>query len=247
MKRLLSAVLLVTVALTLGGAEAFAQDEKSAFGAVDLFSNYVWRGQKLSEEWVVQPSAGFEYKNFGANLWANYDTETEEHNETDLTLYYDFSWKQFDIEAGYIYYGLEGYDNDTQEIYGSVTMKQFFVEALDFLKPTLTAYLDFDEGDGVYLEASASYTRELPREMTLDLTALISFNIENETTGTFTNFNTGELSAALSIPIYEDFLLTTTLGYTLPLTDSAEDRIRESSYDGDANHLYAGLGFSVNF
>jgi hypothetical protein len=83
--------------------------------------------------------------------------------------------------------------------------------------------------------------------MVLDLEALVSFNAENETTGSFTNFNTGELLAELAVPIYQDFTLTTTLGYTFPLTDSAEDRIRSRSFDGDAGHLYAGLGISLEF
>jgi hypothetical protein len=242
MKRLLAVALLLTAGLAMGAGTAWAQEnEKSGYAGVDLFSNYVWRGQKLSEEWAVQPYAGFMYKSFGAELWANYDTETEEHNETDLTLYYELTWKQFDIEAGYIYYGVDGASNDTQEIYGAFTFTEFF------LQPTITAYLDFDEGDGIYLEGSVGYTHELPRDMILDLEALVSFNAENETTGSFTNFNTGELLAELAVPIYQDFTLTTTLGYTFPLTDSAEDRIRSRSFDGDAGHLYAGLGISLEF
>lgn len=241
MKRLFAIALLLIFGLAMAAGAAWAQeDEKSGYAGVDLFSNYVWRGQKLSEEWVVQPYAGFAYKSFGAELWSNYDTETEEQNETDLTLNYQFNWKQFEIEAGYIYYGLDGVE-DTQEIYGSFTFTEFF------LQPTITAYLDFDEGDGIYLEGSVGYTHELPRDMVLDLEALVSFNAENETTGTFTNFNTGELLAQLSVPLYEDFTLTTTLGYTFPLTDSAEDRIKSISYDGDTGHLYAGLGVSLEF
>jgi hypothetical protein len=229
------------MALSVGAGPAQAQDDKSGYAAVDLFSNYVWRGQKLSEEWVVQPSAGFNYKSFGAELWANYDTETEEHNETDLTLFYNLTRNQIDIEAGYIYYGYDGQSNDTQEIYGAFTLTEVF------LTPTVTAYYDFDEGDGLYMEASVTHTHELPREMTLDLMALASFNVENETTGSFTNFNTGELLAELEVPIYEDFTLTTTLGYTFPLTDDAEDRIKSNSFDSDTSHLYAGLGFAINF
>jgi hypothetical protein len=241
MKRLLAVALLLTVGLAMGAGTAWAQEnEKSGYAAVDLFSNYVWRGQKLSDEWVVQPYAGFMYKSFGAELWANYDTESEEHTETDLTLYYQLSRNQIDIEAGYIYYGLD-MEEDTQEIYASFTLTNLF------LTPKVTGYLDFDEGDGVYMEASVSYTHELPRDMVLDLEALISFNVENETTGSFTNFNTGELLAELAVPIYQDFTLNTTLGYTFPLTDSAEDRIKSRSFDGDTGHLYAGLGISVDF
>ena len=65
---------------------ANADIEKSASASVDIMSQYIWRGQQLSDEAVIQPSVGVTYGGFGANLWANYDTDTKEHNETDLTL-----------------------------------------------------------------------------------------------------------------------------------------------------------------
>ena len=239
MKRLLCAVCIATVALTMGGVDAFAQD-KSAFGAIDLYSHYIWRGQKLSGDWVLQPSAGFQYGQFAASLWANYDTDTDEHTETDLTLSYFFDWREFGFEVGYIYYGLDS-ESDTQELFGTVVLKNIF------LTPTFTMYLDFDEGDGLYFEGAVSYAHQLPRDLTLELGALVSFNVENETTGTFSNFNTGELKASLTVPIYQDFTLTPVLGYSFPLSDQAKDRLRDKSSDGDSSHLYAGFSFSVDF
>jgi len=57
-------------------------------------SNYVWRGQKLSNSWVIQPLVGITYGSFGANIWANYDSDSKidegdghgEVTETDVTL-----------------------------------------------------------------------------------------------------------------------------------------------------------------
>jgi len=38
----------------------------------DLLSHYVWRGLRLSDGVVLQPSAGVETHGFGVNLWWNF-------------------------------------------------------------------------------------------------------------------------------------------------------------------------------
>ena len=96
--------LIVTTAVPYAPRSAGAAGEGSA--SVGVYSNYVWRGQTLSDEVVVQPTVGISYGGIGINLWANYDADTEELNETDLTLSFANSLDKFSYEAGYIYYGL---------------------------------------------------------------------------------------------------------------------------------------------
>src|SRR4030066_60665 len=152
-------VSMVVLALLLGmvfAGSVFASEPKvSGTASVDVLSNYVWRGQKLSNRWVIQPSVGITYGSFGANIWANYDSDKPEatssdtghgeFTETDLTLNYSFSVNKFNLVAGYIYYALEG-ANDTQEFYLSSNYDTF-------LKPALTVYYDFDEGNGAFFVA----------------------------------------------------------------------------------------------
>jgi hypothetical protein len=147
--------------------------ETSGSASVDIFSDYVWRGQRLSDgEGVVQPSVSITHDNFGVNLWANYDAETDEHNETDLTLTYGLSKDKLSLEVGYIYYALDGAD-DTQEVYLSLAYETI-------LSPSVTLYYDFDEGDGAFLVASIGYSIGLMEKISLNLGASASVNLDNE-------------------------------------------------------------------
>ena len=53
--------------------------------SVSFMSNYVWRGQKLSDKAVLQPTVGISFKGFSANFWTNDDLDLKETTETDVT------------------------------------------------------------------------------------------------------------------------------------------------------------------
>ena len=59
------------------------ETETSGYASVDIMSNYVWRGQKLSDSWVIQPSVGITYGGFGANLWSNFDSDWKGEDTDD--------------------------------------------------------------------------------------------------------------------------------------------------------------------
>src|SRR4030042_5344224 len=95
--KVLSLALVLTLLVSAGSL--YAEETKtSGYASVDVMSNYVWRGQKLSNRWVVQPSVGINYGSFGVNFWSNYDsdraaatsndTEHGEFTETEITLNY---------------------------------------------------------------------------------------------------------------------------------------------------------------
>jgi hypothetical protein len=44
----------------------------SGSATADLLSHFVWRGLRLSDGVVLQPSAGVETHGFGVNLWWNF-------------------------------------------------------------------------------------------------------------------------------------------------------------------------------
>ena len=68
MKGLKAAGLAMVIIVCLAGG-VFAGEIKTAGSAsVDVMSNYVWRGQKLSNSWVIQPSVTVTYGVFGANI-----------------------------------------------------------------------------------------------------------------------------------------------------------------------------------
>lgn len=229
--------------------------ETSGSASVDILSQYVWRGQQLSDEVVIQPSVGISYGGFGANLWANYDTDTKEHNETDLTLSFSNSVDKLSYDAGYIYYALDssgddGSGNDTQEFY--LTLGYDVI-----LSPSITVYYDFDEGDGAFIVAAIGHSFELPHKLSLDLGASASYNADNLVMGTdengdeFSDFYNGTLSASLAIPITDAISVTPVIAYSFPLSNDSEDVLEGIAEavtgDRDADVVYGGVNISLSF
>jgi len=253
MKTLKAAILTPMIILCLSWSVFAGEIKTSGSASVDVMSNYVWRGQKLSNSWVVQPSVAITYGVFGANLWANYDSDSKidegdghgEVSETDLTLSYTRSLDKWTFGAGYIYYGLNG-SPDTQEFYISA--------AYDILlKPSLAVYYDFDEGNGAFVVASIGHSLEVTKSVTMNLGAYASYNINNKVMGLdksgddFSNFYNAELSASLNIPVWKAIAVTPKVAYSFPLSNDAEDAIQSVSDDGDKDILYGGINITLSF
>jgi len=248
-------VLAMIIAVMAAGS-LYAEDIKTE-GSVsaDVMSNYVWRGQKLSNSWVVQPSVGITYGVFGANIWANYDSDRPEATssdtghgemtETDVTLTYTRSIDKITLTAGYIYYALDG-ANDTQELFVSAGYDTL-------LSPTLTIYYDYDEGQGAFVVASVGHSFEVMKETSLDLGASVSYNIKNKVMGydkngeDFNNFYNGEISSSMSIPVWKAVSVTPKIAYSLPLSSDAKEAIKSISDDGDKDIFYGGVNLALSF
>ncbi|HZV46492.1 MAG TPA: hypothetical protein VFG06_03990 [Thermodesulfovibrionales bacterium] len=250
--RVLSLTVVLTLLFAVGGA--YAGEIKTAGSAsVDVMSNYVWRGQKLSNSWVIQPSVAVRYGVFGANIWANYDSDAKvdegdghgEVSETDLTLSYTRTLDKWTFGTGYIYYAFNG-GNDTQEFYLSASYDTL-------LKPSLAMYYDFDEGNGAFVLASIGHSLEVAKGMNLNLGAYASYNINNKVMGLdedsddFSNFYNAELSASLNIPVWKAITVTPKIAYSFPLSDDSEDAIKGISDDGDKDIFYGGLNITLSF
>jgi len=250
--RALIFIILLTLIVSIGRLQA-EEVKTSGSASLDVMSNYVWRGQKLSNSWVIQPSVAIGYGVFGANIWANYDSDSivdegnghGEFTETDITLSYTRSMDKWTFGAGYIYYALNN-ANDTQEIYLMVSYDTM-------LKPTLTIYYDFDEGNGVFITASIGHTIEVMKGINWNIGVLASYNINNKVMGLdkdgedFSNFYNAEASTSLNIPVWKNITLTPKLAYSLPLSNDAKEAIKTISDDGDKNILYGGINLSLSF
>jgi hypothetical protein len=70
---------LVAIVLAAAVAPALAQEPQeepvpavTSAATVDLLSHYVWRGLRLSDGFVMQPSAVVGVRGFSVNLWWNF-------------------------------------------------------------------------------------------------------------------------------------------------------------------------------
>ncbi len=249
MRRLKVMVLAMVLSLAVSVPWVFAEAPKvSGSASVGVFSNYVWRGQKLSNSYVIQPSVGITYNGFGINLWSNIDPDFGddlEITETDLTIDYAFDVEKFGFDVGLIYYGLEGAP-DTAELYATVSYDTL-------LSPSLTLYYDIDEGDGGFAVFSIGHSFELARKIALNLGGSVSINFDNEVMGydsegdTFTNFYNGEVSASLSIPVTGSITIEPVVAWSFPLSNDAEHALSAISDDGDKDIIYGGITLSLSF
>lgn len=254
MKRAMASGLALVFTFLAAIGSAYAQEIKtSGYASADVMSNYVWRGQKLSNSWVIQPSAGITYGVFGVNIWANYDSDSQidegnghgEFNETDITLSYTRSMDKWTFGTGYIYYALNG-ANDTQELYLSA-------EYDTLLSPSLTLYYDFDEGNGAFLVAAIGHSFEIAKDINWNLGASASYNINNKVMGfdkdgdDFSNFYNAELSTSVDIPVWKAVSIAPKLAYSFPLSNDAKEAIRNISDDGDKEIFYGGINLTLSF
>ncbi len=245
MKKRFITVLVVLVVAMLAPVCAMAIDV-SGTAAVDILTNYVWRGQQLSDDHgVVQPSLEASYRGVTMNFWANEDLQNSQHTETDLTLSYSREIEKVSLDVGYIYYALDGFD-DTQELYLTV--------AYDIIgSPSITYYGDFDEGRGGFLVLAIGHSVDLPHGMTLNGGFSASVNFHNAIMGLdrkgqrFTNFYNGEVSASLAIPVTKHFSIEPKVAYTFAFNTDAQAALRSTSLDGDDYTVYGGVGLSYSF
>ena len=260
MKRIafFAAVVVMVIGLTglWAGLSSAEEPKVSGFASVDVMSNYVWRGIKVSNSWVVQPSVGIGYGGFAANIWGNYDSDVAEStsngdtghgemSEVDITVSYTKTFDKLTLGGGYIYYAFDGF-NDTQEAYVTASYDVL-------LSPSLTVYYDFDEGNGAFIIASIGHTFKLPKDMGLKLGALASYNIENGIMGfdedgdKFSNFYNAELNAALTIPITKALSITPKVAYSFAISNDAKDAMKGLANDGRHDILYGGISLALSF
>lgn len=255
MKRIRYAALICMV-LIVSAVGAYAEGPSvSGVASVDVMTNYVWRGQTLSNSWVIQPAVSVSYGGFTAALWANYDSDRYEGGsdssghgevtETDLTLSYSRDIGDFTLGAGYIYYAFDA-ANDTQEVFATATYNVL-------LSPTLAVFYDYDEGDGWYIQAAVSHTFDLPKNLALRIGASASYNIDSEMLGydkdgdTFSGFYNGEVSTALTMPVTDHISITPKVAYSFALSDDAKNGIGGFSDDGRHDILYGGVNVTLSF
>lgn len=131
-----------------------------------LVSAYVWRGETITDEPCVQFSAALEAGHTTLSVWTTRNLTRvpadEEARRIDTTLSYTSYAEENILTVGAILYSFQKErPSDTCEVFFSYTLD---VVAL----PTLAAYYDLGETDGLYGVLSFAHSFELVRD-TLDL------------------------------------------------------------------------------
>lgn len=184
-----------------------SSEEKLKLGAeadAAVVTKYLWRGQRLTDDWSLQPSGTFSIGSFSINVWGNLDLAAVNEgdvllisenpastpgnsrglqgkfSEVDYTFSYQMAAQDASIEFGSIFYTFPDRSESlpsTVELFGGIALETVP------LSPAFTIYLDVDEtrnnsGDmGLYFQVGASHAFTLghPRLPVVDLSGWISF------------------------------------------------------------------------
>ncbi len=254
MRTIVMAALIATMvftAMSVQAPTAYAGDGNSASASVSAMSLYMWRGVRLSESTVLQPSVDFVRGSFGANIWTNIDMDPDPAvwpddnavlTETDITLSYALPIEAVSVEVGYIYYSILG--SDTQEAYISVGTD------IGPISPYITMYYDYDLGTGSYTQLGADYAMDLSDTTSFSAGGYVSYLSDNGAVGVnadgeeYSAMHNAEAYASVSYAI-GDISVEPMVAYTMPLSDDAEAAMTDA--DGDDAHFYGGVSVSLSF
>jgi len=260
-------VLCLTGLMAVSSVSAEEKEKPSADFAVDILSQYVWRGYALSRDSAVfQPSMTVSYMGFSVNVWGNYDTDHNnpfsppqggaEWNETDFTLSYGRELysgeiiKSFSVDLGTIYYALDGV-YDSWELYGG------FGVDVNYLTASVTAYREASHYPGWWLQVGIGRSFAMPfANATLDLGNDYVFQFSEDAaaypdpddpTKSFDGPLAGHIYASMSFPVYKYVTITPRIGFWYALGGDSTDLIDGLSWDEDHNHIYRGVNVSFAF
>ena len=161
----------VLIMLVWSNSAVLAEDELEFELTSDFFGKYIWRGQNLSDDPVLQPGLSMSYGNLTAGIWGNMDLtningNSGDFSEMDYSL--DYSNTLPGIEGigysiGVIYYDFPGTTTkDTTEVYWGFNFNLP-------LNPSITVYHDIDEAEGSYVSLAVSHSIERICELSPEL------------------------------------------------------------------------------
>ena len=250
MKRILLIAVLLTTSIGLPNAysnEAQKPDwVPDISGEVTFETKYIWRGQTLGDDPVIQPGASISDYGFTFSVWGNYDTGSlDRFTEWDYVFDYTFNIGEarelfgfskggefldpLGISLGYTYYTFPNLDGDAYDSH------EFYVGlAYDILlQPFITYYYDFDSGEGSYLEFGIGHSFDLGSEIESNIGITAGYN--GSQWGFDSSMSNLLFSGDMSIPLFEYFTISPNVNYSLALDDQ---------YDSE---FYGGVTVSVEY
>jgi hypothetical protein len=215
---------------------------------IDFYSKYIFRGQNLVDDWVMQPYASMGIEDFTLGVWGNVDMTNEndeEWNFTEVDYTLDYSNRLTDgigYSLGYIYYAFPQGSNDTYEFYGGLT---FDTCPMD---PSITWYYDADEANGSYVAFAIGHSIELgdaPFGIDLGLNVGWADSSYNEYYWGVDDNGFNDLTVSVGLPMQiGGWSLTPSVNYAYLLDSDIQDSDR---YDSSNDQVYAGISLGTSF
>ena len=239
-------IMIMVAAMTAGIVSAASVDTD-----IGVYSKYIWRGQVLDDQPVVQGGVTVSSTNgFYANVWGNYSlndgyTGVYGLNEVDYTVGYGGSVDALDYDFGYIYYSFPNTTlPSTSEIYAGVALNNLPVT------PSVYAYYDIDEANGFYVIGDLNYGKDLSEALSMEAgvsVAWASANFNQFYYGkTGSSLSDTQLYTGLSYALSETLSLSASLSYSF-YPDSSAGAASDATFDGSSDNVYGGVSLAYSF
>jgi hypothetical protein len=245
--RVKAAVLVMAVGVATAAAEDGGK-VLSAAVSVDYAGKYVWRGQPVNPESVMQTNVSGSAYGFTGSIWSNNDLTDDrrgEFSEVDYALDYTRSLgEKVAVSAGVIHYLFPNTGfSPTTEIYGGLS---FDVP----LAPSIKWYRDVNEVDGSYIQIGAGHSFEGVAEwangcsMGVSLGASVGIGGAGYNSGYFgigeTRMN--DFTMRIGVPLdLKHVTLTPSFNFSTMVDDGIGDGMT------DRSNAWFGIGISKSF
>jgi len=243
-------VLCVAVAMLGVTGAVWAEGDVSVGVGADFMTHYVWRGQNLVDDWVMQPAVSVGYQGLTASVWANSDITGDTADDweiTELDYAIDYSatvpgMETLGYSVGAIYYYFPGGDATTELYWGF---------SLDVVaSPSVTVYHDIDEADGTYVSLGVGHSFEDLGDLPfgIDLGASLGWGDSGYNEfywGSTVDSELNDLVLSAAFPFEVGGVsVTPSVSYIMLVGSDVKD---SDAYDTDNSIVMAGIGFSKEF
>lgn len=240
--------------LAMAGLLASNTSAAEATAEAGVFSKYVWRGQILNEDPMVQLVLDV---NAGHGLtfatWAYYDltdansTEVRdtknEFTEVDFYLEYALPLEgAFGASAGFAEYLYPNGEKSTREVYTTLSYEAW-------LSPSLSLFYDFGTVDGLYAVLEVSHEFEVSEQVVLTPGLSVGGASNDYNASVYgvdsTVFNDGNAFVTADWSLTETVTLSGLVQYTTQLDSEIRDALEAE--DGETDAFFGGVKVSVTF
>jgi hypothetical protein len=252
------------VPATVRAEEAAEPAALSAEAAVSVPSAYVWRGQVLNEDPVLQPSFGVSKGGFSLSWWGNMNLTDDQTGE-------DFEFTEHDITVAYsttcpltgadVTLGVVNYDFPNVSVAdadGNASLVNNTAEAFASFgfacpaNPVIAVYYDFVEADGFYGSLAIGHEVEINDMLAVAFGAAVGVSSSDWNEyyyGTDDDaFNDWNANLGLPVKVTDNLVVTPGVVYTALIDSDISDTVEDNDlYYGETDQVVGSLTASYTF
>jgi uncharacterized protein (TIGR02001 family) len=218
---------------------------------VGLYSAYVWRGQIVNNNPVVQPSVTATKGPFSLNVWGNWNVNDNRSRNDSAEIDYTFAYtlpesvftEAVTMDVGVIAYTFPGSGNQvkpTEEVFAAATFNEIL------FTPVASVYYDVDQVNGWYGNLALSQGVEISDAMTAEIGASVGYGTRNYNKAYFGEDNGSGAINDYNVYASTDYALTENLSLGALLQYTRLDNGVGSDV-GQNDVLWGGLSLAYKF